>query len=276
MNNHPPTFYPGVNALLDELVPAVQAVLGHHFVGMYLDGSLATGDFDQDSDIDFVVVMDEEISGALFWSLQAMHDRIATTDSPYAANLEGSYLSQRAIRRYDPIRVPSPNIERGSGERLKMVSPDEEWVVHRSVLRKQGITLAGPPPRTLIDPVSPDDLRQAMVATLHGWATEILNAPALINDWGYQTYTVLSLCRILYTLEHGTVVSKPAAARWAQETLGERWMPLLGRVWEGRRHPGLKAPSDDVNGTVGLIRYALDHSRKMTRHQKMTRHDRRP
>jgi len=106
MNNDPPTFYPDVNALLDELVPAVQAVLGHHFVGMYLDGSLATGDLDQDSDIDFVVVTDEDVSAALFPSLQAMHDRIATTDSPYATNLEGSYLSQRAIRRDEPPPVP--------------------------------------------------------------------------------------------------------------------------------------------------------------------------
>lgn len=114
-----------------------------------------------------------------------------------------------------------------------MVSPDTAWVVHRSVLRKQGITLAGPAPQTLIDPLSTDYLRQAMVAILHGWATEILDNPALINSWCCQTCTVLSLCRILYTLEHSAVVSKPVAARWAQETLGERWMPLSGRVWGG-------------------------------------------
>lgn len=268
MDNDPPTPYPDVNALLIELLPAVQAVLGPHFVGMYLDGSLATGDFDQDSDIDFVVVTEEDVSGALFPPLQAMHDRIATIASPYAANLEGSYLSQRAIRRHDPSHAPYPNIERGVGERLKVATPDTGWVVHRSVLREHGITLAGPAPQTLIDPVSPDDLRQAMAMILHGWATDILNAPELINGWGYQTYTVFSLCRILYTLEHGAVVSKPAAARWAQETLGERWRPLLGQVWEGRHHPGLKAPPDDVNGTLDLIRYALERSQGMTPHKR--------
>ena len=39
---------------------------------------------------------------------------------------------------------------------------------------------------------------------------------------GYQAYAILSMCRVLYTLEFGTVVSKPAAARWAQGTLDER------------------------------------------------------
>ena len=61
-----PTSYPDVNALLQELLESVQAVLTHHFIGMYLDGSLTSGDFDQDSDIDFVVATDAEISGDLY------------------------------------------------------------------------------------------------------------------------------------------------------------------------------------------------------------------
>ncbi len=77
---------------------------------------------------------------------------------------------------------------------------DESWVVQRSVLRERGMTLAGPAPQTLIDPVSPDDLRQAMLAVLYGWAAQILDDPAQIKNRGGQTYTVLSLCRILYTL----------------------------------------------------------------------------
>jgi predicted nucleotidyltransferase len=75
------TPYPDVNAVLLELLSGVQSILGNHFIGMYLDGSLASGDFDQDSDVDFVVVTNDEISGDLFSALQAMHERIATIDS---------------------------------------------------------------------------------------------------------------------------------------------------------------------------------------------------
>ena len=53
----PPTPYPEVNVLLFRLLKEVQEALGEQFIGMYLYGSLASGDFDEkSSDVDFVVV----------------------------------------------------------------------------------------------------------------------------------------------------------------------------------------------------------------------------
>ena len=257
-----PTPFPEVNAILHELLKSVQSILGSHFIGMYLDGSLTSGDFDQDSDIDFVVVTDEDISGDLFLALQAMHARIATIDSWCAIQLEGSYISRHTLRRYDPEQALHPNIERGSGERLKMVNHDEPWTIHRYVLCERGITLTGPSPKTLIDPVSPNDLRRAMLPLLHGWLMQILNNPNGIYDRGGQSYIVLTLCRILYTLQFGDVVSKLVAARWAQEALGENWVTLIDRAWVGRHNPQLKAQADDVKGMLDLIRFTLEHSQQ--------------
>jgi hypothetical protein len=257
-----PTPYPDVNAMLDELLASVRAVLGSHFIGMYLDGSLTGSDFDEDSDIDFVVVTDVEVSGDLFTSLRAMHDHLATTDSAWAIQLEGSYISERALRRHDPTITLHPNIERGMGERLKMAQHDVAWNIHRYVLRERGIVLAGPAPHTLIAPLTPDDLRRAMLPLLSGWATDLLNDPAQIKQRGYQSYIVLSLCRILYTLDHGAVVSKPVAVRWAQQILDVRWGPLIVRTWEGRHHPGLDALSDEVSETLAFIRYTIERSRR--------------
>lgn len=257
-----PTPYPEVNVLLQELLENVQAVLGNHLLGMYLDGSLTSGDFDQDSDIDFVVVTDEDVSGALCLTLQAMHEHIAALDTRLAIQLEGSYISQHAIRRFDPEYALHPSIERGSGERLKMVVHDESWAVHRYVLRERGITLIGPSPQTLIDPVSPAELRKAMLNVLHVWAAHILNHPEEMKSRGYQSYTVLSLCRILYTLQSGEVVSKPFAMRWAKEALGEKWVSLIDRAWIGRQNSQLKTEPEDVNGTLDFIRYVLDSSQR--------------
>ncbi len=54
-----PTPYPDVNAVLRLLLEGAQPILGDHFIGLYLYGSLASGDFNpQTSDIDFVVVTD--------------------------------------------------------------------------------------------------------------------------------------------------------------------------------------------------------------------------
>jgi hypothetical protein len=257
-----PTPYPEVNGILQELLEKVRKVLGSHFIGMYLDGSLTSGDFDGDSNIDFVVVTDEDISGDLFLALQAMHERIATMDSPYAVQLEGSYISQEGLRRFDSEHALHPNIERGNGERLKMVYHDDWWIIHRYILRERGITMVGPAPQTLIDPVSPEDLQRAMLSLLHGWAMQILKHPNKIDSRGYQSYTVLSLCRILYTLQFGDVVSKPVAARWTRETLAGNWVSLIDRAWIGRHHPQLRAESDDINGTLDFISYTLEFSRQ--------------
>lgn len=51
------TPFPYVNAVLADLLDRAREILGDQFVGMYLYGSLAGGDFNpQRSDIDFVIV----------------------------------------------------------------------------------------------------------------------------------------------------------------------------------------------------------------------------
>jgi len=259
-----PTPFPEVNAILKELLESVKSVLGSHFIGMYLEGSLANGDFDQDSDIDFVVVTDEDVPENLFLKLQAMHERIATIDSWCAIQLEGSYISQNALRRHDPEHALHPNIERGNGERLKMVYHDEPWIIHRYILREHGKTIIGPDPETLIDPISPNELQRSVLPTLKGWATQILNNPNEIVSRGYQSYIVLTLCRILYTLQFGDVVSKPKAARWVKETVSEKWKALIDRAWIGRHYnPQLAPDPDDRNQTLDFIRYALERSQQV-------------
>ncbi len=257
-----PTPYPDINTILHELLSKVQAILGSHFIGMYLEGSLTSDDFDHASDIDFIVVTDEDISGDLFTALQTMHARITASNSPWAIQLEGSYIGQRSLWRYDPAHALHPNIERGPSERLKLIHHDAAWVIHRYILRERGITLAGPPPHTLIDPISPTDLRQAMLSMLPAWVAPILQDPAQIQARGYQSFIVLSLCRVLYTLHAGTVVSKRVAAQWAQEALGERWGPLIESAWEGRHNAGVAASSEDRRETLAFIRYTLERTQE--------------
>jgi hypothetical protein len=246
-----------VRGVLRELLPGLREILGGQLVGTYLTGSLASGDFDRASDVDFVVATEEEVSGETFSALDTMHRRIAGVGSWCATQLEGTYISRPALHRFDPALAVHANIDRGRGERLKLARYDEAWVVQSYLLRERGITLAGPDPRTLIDPVTPDDLRRAMREVLRGWASGILDDSVRIAWRGYQSFTVLTLCRILYTLEIGDVVSKRAAARWAGEHLGARWTPLIEGAWIGRRHPEQVADAADIDETLHLIRHAL-------------------
>jgi predicted nucleotidyltransferase len=258
-----PTPYPDVNEILNLLLAKVPEILGNQFLGMYLFGSLANGDFDRYSDIDVLVVTNNDVSAGVFSALQSMHTMIAALDHWYSNQLEVSYIPKEALRRYDPSYNQHPHLDRGIDERLHRMQHDSDWVVQRYILHQRGVILAGPEPKTLIDDISADDLRKAMYPVLFGWYAHFLNKSNPFGSRGYQSYTVLSLCRILYTLQEGKVVSKVVAADWAKETLDPRWIPLIERALIGRQDPDSDPQPEDIHETLELIRYTLDYSKQI-------------
>lgn len=257
-----PTPYSDVNAVLMYFLEHVQRVLGERFRGMYLSGSLALGDFEpRNSDIDFVVVTDDEVPADLFAALQAVHARFNAGDSPWATEVEAAYIPRRDLRRYDPAHARHPHIQRGATEVLEMDQLASDWVLQRYILREHGVVVAGPSPRTLIDPVEPWEMRRAVAALMDEWWGTMPDDPARLRRRGYQAYAVLTMCRVLYTLATGDVASKPVAARWAQATLGERWAALIERALAWRKDQQ-HTLDGGVGETLDLIRYTLERCRQ--------------
>src|ERR1041385_8747380 len=133
-----PTPYPDVNEILDVLLCNVEDILQDQFVGMYLFGSLANGDFDKFSDIDVLVATNTAISKHQFIALKEMHKGIQKIDSPWAFQLEVSYIPIKALQRYDSSDNQHPHLDRGTGEELHIVGHDSDWVVQRHILRERG------------------------------------------------------------------------------------------------------------------------------------------
>ncbi len=269
------TPYDDVNIILDRLLTDVKGILKEQFIGMYLFGSLANGGFDQSSDVDVLIVTKAEILDSRFSTLHSMHERIAVSDSRWATQLEISYIPQNALRRFNQSNITHPHLDRGNGEQLHWMKHESDWVIQRHTLRETKIVVEGPAPHTLIDPVSADDLRQAVVDVLPLWVTPLLEDPIQrIRPRGYQSFVVLSLCRMLYTLEHGAIVSKIVAAGWALQTLDIKWVPLIERAIIGRQNAGiargtgvwqnsdLEVEPDDRNGTLDLIRFTMEYVNK--------------
>ena len=249
-----PTPYAEVNAVLRRLLTGVQAVLGKHFIGLYLYGSLASGDFQLGrSDIDFVVVTNDVLPAALLPALEALHSRLAASELAWATRLEGAYLPRDVLRRHDPEGSSYPCFNEGRF-RLERLGPD--WVIQRHILREHSVVVAGPDPRPWIDPVTPDDLRRAVRETLQGWWAPMLTNPAWLDRVDYRSFAVLTMCRGLYALEYGAIVSKTAAAQWARGTLGERWSALIDRAlaWQ------YGMPFDALSDTLALIEYVVARS----------------
>jgi predicted nucleotidyltransferase len=255
------TPYSDVNKILGLLFSHVQEIVGRQFIGMYLFGSLANGDFDEHSDIDVLIVTDGGISESTFAALKEMHRMLNGIDSPWALQIEASYIPQTALRRFDPTDKLHPHMDRGGEETLHWMSHESDWIIQRHILRQRGIVIHGPDLQSLIDPVSPDELRRAVAAVLPLWSQPILADSSVIKKRGYQSYCVLTLCRMLYTLKHGEILSKPEAAKWALTNMDPKWKPLIERALIGRQNSDLEAEPGEIKETLAMMQYVLKQAK---------------
>ena len=177
---HYPTPHADVNRVLRDLLAQVQPILGTHFVGMYLSGSLALGDFDpQSSDIDMVIVTDVELSGDLFAALHDLHAHFDESRSPWAAKVEAVYIPLEDLRHSAPTPAQYPQIEKG--RMLFLDHLESGWIFHCYTLREHGVIVAGPDPHTLINPVDPDAMRRAAATIAEIWLEQAQHDPGWLT-----------------------------------------------------------------------------------------------
>lgn len=89
----PDHLYPELREVLNIFVDEIAAELGENLVGIYLVGSIASGDFDLDSDVDFLVVTHTEVTEADMKRLQDIQIKVHALDDYPAKHLEGSYIT---------------------------------------------------------------------------------------------------------------------------------------------------------------------------------------
>ena len=254
-----PTAYPDVNSALGTMRDRIGDVLGSHFIGFYACGSLALGDFDPEtSDIDAVIVTDGDLDQQTVQALKDMHAEVFENGSYWIRRIELSYTPLEAMKAYDPAHPPRPGLYKDGD--LRPVRHGEDWVLHRHVLREQGIIVAGAHPRTMIDPVSREEMRQAVAVGIlqNFWEARVLPDPTpLEHDDAYQAYATLTMCRALFTMETGQVASKKQSAMWARDVLDEPFKSLAERVvaWK------LGGRMNAYDSVIDFIRYTVESTR---------------
>ena len=257
----PGTGFPDLDELLEDFTACMRETLGDYLVGLYLQGSFALGDADEHSDVDWIAVIEDELTPEQVGALQDLHARLFARATTWAQHLEGSYFPKQRLRRVEPSPAELWFLDNGSSQ-LELDTHCNTAVV-RWTVRERGITLSGPDPKELIDPVSATDLRAYAAWALPEWTDWAKSLPRMSRR--AQNLLIVSYCRILQTIETGEVRSKREAGEWALETLPSEWSGLIREALDDRPDPwtkvGQPATPEAVQRTLAFADYALSRRR---------------
>jgi hypothetical protein len=270
----PMTPYPELDAVLKQHAQRLKAALGDNFVGCYLQGSLAIGDFDLSSDVDFIVVTSEDLTANDVEKIQAAH--IATYDqgNRWAKRLEYSFFPKDKLRTLSsPYTANGPDGSSDrqlwyfdNGSRAIEKSDHCNTIVTRWTLPEQGIPVVGPDLATFIDPISADELRIEIRNTLVGWGQHLLQESRNYENRFYQSYLVLNYCRMLHDLCEGKVASKLAGVKWAKANLDAQWTELIDFCWKERQDSAISvtqpANPEVFAKSLKFVAYAVEKGRQ--------------
>jgi predicted nucleotidyltransferase len=267
-------------SVLIHMKNAIQSELKENFVGAYVHGSLATGDPVLWSDLDVVIVIQEDISRDAIMPLQKLHHRLyEELESPWGQRLELSYVPIHIFRKRtlfpkDPFHEPrsedwvDPSTQSlpqfypfwylDNGANALVRSEHDNTQIVRWTVREKGIVLEGPDPKTIIDPVTQTDLVNDLKNTFHKIA-EKWNNPEALHSLGMQTFFVTLCCRAQHCLHSGIIASKKVASKWAQKTLNAKYSDLIQSaydIWLQERSTlfAIPADSNSIALTMDLIR----------------------
>lgn len=251
-----PTNYANVNNFLNNLLAQMQRVLGQKLVGLYLYGSLVTRDYDDSvSDIDLLAVIVDNLDGETFDALHTMQNVLVSQQPERQDRLEIAYVSVQALRTFkmqtSPIGIISP------GEPFHMIEAGKDWLMNWYIVQEKGVTLFGPPPGDVIEPITREEYVQAVKAHMVAWSKD------KVIDWmdtrPSQAYVILTVCRALYTVQYGEQPSKIQAAAWAEKELPE-WAALIRQAVAWRqawREPDVD-PAATIEESQRFVRFVID------------------
>lgn len=253
------TPHPSVSPLVNALLEGVREVLADNFIGLYLSGSLALGGFDPvTSDVDILVVTEKPLSDPEFANIAALHARMSPDVSEYRLPYDVTYVDRATLRRFAPGQK---HVKVGHGEPVHRGDHRPNSVLERWTVREHSIVVAGPDPKTLIDPVSPDEMRQAvrdeLRYRLRAW-TERIWPPEEFAHRGAQAFEVETVCRALYTLRSGALCAKGEALDWGLQTLPERWRDLIR--WAQTNRADLTEDDTQVSAAIAFLRWAVSQT----------------
>jgi Domain of unknown function (DUF4111)/Nucleotidyltransferase domain len=246
-----------IEALLDRLTDEIRRNANGSLVGLYVYGSLVTGDFDKNrSDIDLLAVLDSYIEDETFGRLERMHVRLVEDHPAWEDRIEVAYVPAPALWNFrtqtSRIAVISP------GEPFHLKAAGRDYLLNWYTVREAGATLYGPPPDTLIPKISRSEFVEVVREHAEWWKEQVYE----MRTPGAQSYAVLTVCRALYTYTLGRQASKKQAALWAKAYLPQ-WTPLIQQSLDWLSERGEDETGDEA-GFQETVRFVHDVAERIT------------
>lgn len=212
--------------LLDDFTDMCMRLMGDSLTGVYLHGSLAMGCFNpHKSDIDIIVVIDGEVSGAV--KLDFMDELVKLNEKAPSKGIEVSVVERKYCK---PFAYPTPFELHFSNAHLKrykddpqgyvreMKGEDKDLAAHFTVINRHGIVLYGEQIPVIFGEVPKEAYEDSICLDVLDAAEAIYEEPV---------YIILNLCRVLAFLKDGSCLSKEQGGEWGIARLPEEYHDIV-------------------------------------------------
>jgi Domain of unknown function (DUF4111)/Nucleotidyltransferase domain len=228
---------PALPKPLDRMLPVLaedlRSTLGSTLVGVYLYGSAISGGFDPAlSDLDVVVVTDRPVDAVEFSLFEELVQRLQARQPHWAGRLDIVFVGRRTLESF---RAGGPLLEISHEEPLRLLPDASQYLETWFLLRSADTAIIGPPATSLVPPIETREFLSEVVAGIDGFIARV--RPNWPSD--KIAYRVITLCRVLRSLESGSICTKQEGAEWAAERY-PTWAPLIRSALEVRAANGAR------------------------------------
>lgn len=200
-----------VRAVLAHLVNEECAALDDGLTGIYLFGSVVTGDYRPGaSDLDIVTVLTADPTTSVVATLKRLHHELIVGYPIWDDRIEVTYLSRWALRHFREGSFPAARIS--PGEPFHAIDIDARWLIDWYQLGVTGVALYGPSLAEVVPPIAHEEY----VASVRGYLRSLPDSLYAYTTPAAQGYVVITACRALHLSETREAVSKRAAVQWAR------------------------------------------------------------
>jgi len=248
-----------LSELLQGMAADFAAVLRGNLVGMYLWGSLTYEAFDEAcSDVDCIVVTRRDLDDREFSELDewftnaAKRNRwVERIDMRFVIDDEFLDKTSRCCGFYP---YTGRLIRHGS---------DGNPIIWMNT-GQLGITLWGKEARLVAPSISDQCLNDALLLELQYLNEELRRNSGDRSDKAFvhNAYAVLTACRILYSADQRTLVSKDRAYAWTIQTVPTRWLPVIHTAKDNRLKNGGSTTAQSEQDAMSFVEFVTGEVKK--------------